>query len=99
MIDFFYQGGVLFMSLISITLILSLVSFYTHSENLKTYGSLGLAFGIFGTIIGIYDAFSAIEEIGNISQSMLAGGLKVSLTTTLYGFLVYLLTRILSLVR
>ncbi len=99
MIDFFYQGGVLFMSLVSITLILSLVSFYTHSDNLKTYGSLGLAFGIFGTTIGIYDAFSAIEEIGNISQSMLAGGLKVSLTTTLYGFLVYLLTRILSLFR
>ena len=40
MINLFFEGGILFMSLISFFLIMTAVSFYTHSEKLKTYTSI-----------------------------------------------------------
>jgi len=98
MIEIFFQGGILFMSLISIGLLGVIYSYWVYDDNIITYGNLSLAVGIFGTLIGLYDAFAAIENMGSVSQGILAGGLKVASTTTLYGLLVYIISRILHLI-
>ncbi len=61
-------------------------------EAIKFIGSFALAFGIFGQIIGLFEAFKAIEKMGEVSQALLAGGLKVSSFTTIYGFFIFLLS-------
>ena len=99
MINLFNEGGVLFMSIISFFLIMTGVSFYTHSDKLKTYGNLGLGSGILGSFIGLYSAFEFIQQVGDVSPSILAGGIRVALICTLYGLLVYLMSRILFLFR
>ena len=99
MIDLFLQGGVLFMTIITFFLVRVGVSFYTHSDKLKTYGSLALSSGILGSFIGLYSAFMTIQEVGNVSPAILAGGLRVALICTLYGLLVYLISRVLYLFR
>ena len=98
MIEIFLQGGVLFMSLISIGLLGVIYSYWVYDDNIITYGNLSLVIGIFGTLIGLYDAFAAIENMGSVSQGILSGGLKVASTTTLYGLLVYIISRILHLI-
>jgi len=98
MIEIFFQGGILFMSLISIGLLGVIYSYWVYDDNIITYGNLSLAVGIFGTLIGLYDAFAAIENMGSVSQGILSGGLKVASTTTLYGLLVYIISRILHLI-
>lgn len=55
-------------------------------------GSLAFVLGILGQIIGLYGAMIAIEQMGSVSQGMLAGGLKVSSITTLYGFVCLILS-------
>ena len=57
-------------------------------------GLFALVFGIFGQCIGLYGAFVAIQEMGDVSPALLAGGLKVSMITTLYGFFIFLLSYI-----
>ena len=57
-------------------------------------GLFALVFGIFGQVIGLFQAFIAIEEAGDVSFAMLAGGLKVSMITTIYGFVIFLLSYI-----
>ena len=99
MINLFFEGGILFMSLIPFFLIMTAVSFYTHSEKLKTYGNLGLACGLLGSFIGLYSAFSLIQQVGNISPAILAGGLRVALICSIYGIIVYVISRLLSLFR
>jgi len=42
--------------------------------------------GFMGTVIGMIDAFDAIEAAGDISPSLVAGGIKVALLTTVFGF-------------
>jgi len=75
------------------------ISFYTHSDKLKTYGSLALSSGVFGSFIGLYSAFMTIQEVGDVSPSVLAGGLRVALICTLYGLLVYVISRVFHLFR
>ena len=111
--DLFYSGGPLFMSILSIILIIMLAWTIYQSlpiilgkagdsdqvrekiKHIKTIGLFGFIFGILGQLIGMYQAFSVIEEVGDISPSLLAGGLKVSMITTLYGFCIYMLSLVL----
>ena len=98
MLDLFYQGGVLFMSIISFFL-MTLISFYLHNEKLKTYGNLALASGILGSLIDIYSALDVIEEVRNVSQAILASGFKVAFISLMYGVIVYIVSRLLSIFR
>ena len=50
--------------------------------------------GIFGQCIGLIQAFDAIESMGKVSQAILAGGLKVSMITTLYGMSIFALAAV-----
>ncbi|MDX1545445.1 MAG: MotA/TolQ/ExbB proton channel family protein [Rhodothermales bacterium] len=58
-------------------------------------GGFCLAFGVLGQALGLYEAFTVIEQMGGIPPAMLAGGLKVSMITTLYGLILFLLSGVL----
>jgi biopolymer transport protein ExbB/TolQ len=64
-------------------------------KHIKTIGTFGLATGILGQLIGLSAAFDAMERAGDISQSLLAGGLKVSTIVTIYGILIFLISLLL----
>lgn len=66
--------------------------------HIKSVGLFALVFGIFGQLLGLYQAFAAIERVGDISPALLAGGLKVSMITTLYGALIFLISYLIWLV-
>jgi biopolymer transport protein ExbB len=64
--------------------------------------------GFMGTVIGMIDAFDAIEAAGDISPQVVANGIKVALLTTVGGLIVgvilqvfynYLVSKIDSLVN
>ena len=80
-------------------------------ENNMTWISLFIAlapsFGFLGTVVGMVQAFDDIEVAGDISPTVVAGGMKVALLTTIFGLIVaiilqifynYILTKIESLV-
>ncbi|MCQ2277945.1 MAG: MotA/TolQ/ExbB proton channel family protein [Bacteroidales bacterium] len=69
--------------------------------------ALAPSFGFLGTVIGMVQAFDDIEAAGDISPTVVAGGMKVALLTTVFGLIVaivlqifynYILTKIESLV-
>lgn len=43
--------------------------------------------GFMGTVVGMIDAFDAIQAAGDISPTLVAGGIKVALLTTLMGLI------------
>ena len=47
--------------------------------------------GFLGTVVGMVEAFDAIEQAGDISPSLVAGGIKVALLTTVGGLIVALI--------
>jgi biopolymer transport protein ExbB/TolQ len=59
---------------------------------IKTIGTFGMVSGFLGQLIGLYQAFSFLEAHGDVSQSLIGGGLKVSLIPAIYGILIFLLS-------
>ena len=50
--------------------------------------SIGPSLGFMGTVIGMIQAFDKIQQAGDISATVVAGGIKVALLTTLFGLIV-----------
>lgn len=111
--NFFFMGGPLFISILTIVMVVMAVWTLYHfisgyksvqlsRETIlrrlgygKSIGLFAMIIGILGQLIGLYDAFAAIEKMGDISPSMVYGGIKVSMITTLYGIFIYLVSLIL----
>lgn len=55
---------------------------------LSLFISLAPMFGFLGTVIGMVNAFDAIETAGDISPGLVAGGIKIALLTTVFGLIV-----------
>ena len=55
---------------------------------LSLFISMAPMLGFLGTVVGMIQAFDAIEEAGDISPSLVAGGIKVALLTTAFGLIV-----------
>lgn len=64
---------------------------------IKSLGLFSLVFGIFTQLLGLYQAFSAIEMAGDVSPAILMGGLKVSMISTMYGMIIFLISYLLWL--
>ena len=50
--------------------------------------------GFLGTVVGMVQAFDAIEQAGDISPTIVAGGMKVALITTVGGLIVAIILQI-----
>ncbi len=50
--------------------------------------ALAPMFGFMGTVLGMISAFDAIEIAGDIAPSLVAGGIKIALITTVFGLVV-----------
>ena len=50
--------------------------------------------GFLGTVLGMIGAFDAIEAAGDISPTVVAGGIKVALLTTVFGLIVAIILQI-----
>ncbi|HAN18801.1 MAG: flagellar motor protein MotA [Bacteroidetes bacterium GWC2_33_15] len=50
--------------------------------------------GFMGTVIGMIGAFDAIEAAGDISPTLVAGGIKIALITTVFGLIVAMILQV-----
>ena len=50
--------------------------------------------GFLGTVVGMVLAFDTIEQVGDISPTVVAGGMKVALITTIFGLIVAMILQI-----
>jgi len=67
-------------------------NFIHQLKYVKSIGLFTMITGILGQLIGLFMAFTAIEVAEDISPAILAGGLKVSMITTLTGTFIYLIS-------
>lgn len=108
-INTYLAGGVQFMHPITILLVINLaiVGYVIYSrtisrainpiwiEGIKHVGGFAAAFGTFGTLVGLFMAFNAIERSEQVIPfQVIMGGLKVALINVLYGLIVFLISMI-----
>jgi biopolymer transport protein ExbB len=61
---------------------------------LSLFIALAPMLGFLGTVIGMIDAFDAIEKAGDISAGVVARGIKVALLTTVAGLIVAIILQL-----
>ena len=108
LIDRIQEGGPVFMVPLVLIIIIIVILFIVgllgkkkllHVNQLLGHLSLfGMIWGFLGSTIGLITAFDAIESIGNVSQPMFSGGVKVALLTTVFGLVTFLIGRVAMLV-
>ncbi len=97
----FFMFPILIMLLLTFFLIIkSVIAIKQESASLQknisllsSIGLLTLVWGILGQLIGLVEAFDKIEMLGEISTARLAGGLKISALPTMFGCLVFIISR------
>lgn len=72
------QGGILEKNLSWVTLFIAMAP----------------SLGFLGTVVGMVMAFDKIEQVGDISPTVVAGGMKVALITTIFGLIVALILQV-----
>jgi biopolymer transport protein ExbB len=50
--------------------------------------------GFLGTVVGMIEAFDRIQQAGDISATIVAGGIKVALITTVGGLIVAIILQL-----
>ncbi len=65
---------------------------YHHGNLSKSIGLLALVVGILSQLLGLFNAFDAIANVAGVDPSIMAAGFKVSMISTLYGLMVYLIS-------
>ncbi len=105
-VDRFNEGGPFFMSLILISLLLSIfflikatlrlnkdeAMFKKMISLVSDMSLLGLVLGILASIMGMIEAFDTVDGTGDVSK--MAGGLKVTFLTMLFGTVTFIISRI-----
>ncbi|MEO9965382.1 MAG: MotA/TolQ/ExbB proton channel family protein [Reichenbachiella sp.] len=102
MIDLLFEGGILFMSILTLTLATN-IGFFLYlilrkskaadqMEMIKSIGLFALIFGLLGQFIGLYSALQHISEVESVSAAILAGGIRVSSITSIYGMVIFILS-------
>ena len=59
---------------------------------IKEVGLFALIIGLLASAIDLMSALQAIEMAGDVSPSLLAGGLKIAFITPVYGLIIYALS-------
>ncbi|MGF1635502.1 MAG: MotA/TolQ/ExbB proton channel family protein [Cyclobacteriaceae bacterium] len=110
-IEIHIEGGLQFTSILFILLLATLatgVLALIHKKDATKLSKwitinqdvalFALVWGILGQTIGLFSAFQSIETVGEVSQRILAGGLKVSSYTTIYGLIIFLIGKIFKII-
>ena len=94
----FFMYTTLFILIVIIALLIrGFVKPTTRDKTVTVVSSISLfvlVWGFLGQMIGLITAFDAIQAMGDVSPSILAGGLKVAILSPLFGMIVFLIARI-----
>ncbi len=85
----FIEGGMIDMTILTIELLAVIIAAWKAPGWVKDIGVLALITGLVSFFLGFYPALDLIQQVGDISGSVLMGGMWVSLITPIYGLIIY----------
>jgi biopolymer transport protein ExbB len=69
-------------------------SMETNLTWISLFIALSPSLGFLGTVVGMIQAFDRIQQVGDISATIVASGIKVALLTTVFGLIVAMVLQV-----
>lgn len=66
----------------------------TNLTWISLFIAISPSLGFLGTVIGMIEAFDRIQQVGDISATIVASGIKVALLTTVFGLIVAIILQV-----
>lgn len=88
----FVEGGWQYMLIITLLLVAVFFFAWKRPKMVKVTGLMVLAFSVFSTVLGFYQAADCIVYAGGMSQTVIWAGVRVALIPLLYGLIVYMVS-------
>ena len=96
----FVEGGPISMSILTVLLVCLLFAAWKAPAWVKEIGTAALVFSILSVACSWYNAASAVEMCnGDISPTLLWGGLKCCVVPLCYGLIIYLVSLAIRIIR
>ena len=111
MFKLFIQGGPVFMTILTVLLVGIFFAAWKAPRWIKEIGTFALVFGFLTYLIGLYQMFTALQQVAMdigegvtgvfdlISPGVLFGGLKIALIPVFYGIIIYLISLVVCLIK
>ena len=108
---FFMEGGIGFMSVLTILLVAIFFAAWKAPRWVKEIGLFALAFGFLGHVLGVFQVISVLRDLAAekgaeatsltdiLPLRVLFGGLKVTFNCLIYGIIVYLVSLVVRVVK
>ena len=96
----FVSGGYLNMSIITLLLVALFFAAWKAPAWVKEIGLIALAFSVMATLIGCVQMAGVLQaEPEVVSPNFIWGGLKVAPVPVIYGFIVYIISLVIRLIK
>ena len=95
----FVEGGLGYMIIISVFLILLFLAAWKAPRWVKEIGIGTLVVSVFATLLGLFQVFDVLQRFGDVSTAVLCGGLKVLMIPFFYGLIVYFISLIIRIIQ
>ena len=100
MFRFFVNGGVGFMSVLTVLLVAIFFAAWKAPRWVKEIGSFALVFGFLGMILAILQLLGSLQTAGgDLPSAVIYGGLKVTLIPAIYGAVIYLIALVVRVIQ
>ena len=99
MFNLFVEGGVPWMTFMTLIFIALFLAAWKAPAWVKEIGKFAAVFGIFSTLVGFMIAAVDVSKAGGIEQGVIWGGLRVAFITTAYGLVIYMISLIIRIVQ
>lgn len=97
--EIYCAGNPLYMSLITLCLVGILLAAWKMPSRVKELGLLALVIGICGFLIGVFQANSVLMLAGDVSPSVVCGGLRAAVIAPIWGLIVYAISLLIRMVQ
>ena len=99
MFRFIVNGGVGFMSVLTVLLVAIFFAAWKAPRWVKEIGSFALVFGFLGMILSILQLLDGLQTAGDLPAAVIYGGLKVTLIPAIYGAVIYLISLVVRVIQ
>ena len=97
--NLYLAGGYGWMSLITLCLVAIFLAAWKMPSHVKEFGQIAVVIGVLSFIVGMHAASGVIQQAGDVSPSLISGGIKVALIAPIWGCIVYLVSLIVRLIQ
>ncbi len=95
--DFFLSGNPLFMSALTLLLALVFLAAWKAPAWVRSIGLIALACGFLFGLLGIYQMNDYVQQVGDVSPTIIASGYKCVTVPIAYGLIIFVVSLIIHL--